>query len=173
MTTIVQWSKQNANQFHIVSPPAISGITTGPDEAIGLVAQCLTERGYTPNLVGEYVVAATKAEVSKLHLAQYTCTERYPPDERWLKPLGVRQKERMYVYLTQVEIPCLTRHGYVVDAIPTQAGYIRAFDGADGFWAQDHLLDERSRRPVLLDSAHARSLRSTCHAYPPSSNVFG
>lgn len=84
-----------------------------------VVNECLAEEGWHPTADGsgtyfEYPASQEEA----FNLASYTCSARYPVEQKYMEPLSDEQARMLYSHYVDVLTPCLEREGYQVDGEP-------------------------------------------------------
>lgn len=132
------------------------------DEQPTVFASCMRDAGYTVGEDGTYSVP--KSQTSALHVALYTCTARYPLEDRYYQPYTVEQKRIIYDYFAQELVPCLREAGYTPENPPTFETFLATAGTADEYNPYVYV-------PSLADQ-EMRELQKRCPAMPPNSRLW-
>lgn len=98
-----------------------------PEEKASVVIQCLRDKGFpvTESGVGAFSVDVPPEQQDAAGLAQYECLAAYPPEARFLQPMGTQQYTAIYRYYTRTLVPCLAENGYPqTDPVPTEQTFL-------------------------------------------------
>lgn len=139
-----------------------------PEEKAPVVIQCLRDKGFpvTESGVGAFSVDVPPEQQDAAGLAQYECLAAYPPEARFLQPMGTQQYTAIYRYYSRTLVPCLAENGYPqTDPVPTEQTFLDSL-GTPAEW------NPYSAVPDGGGTKEWDGLKRACPQEAPSDQVY-
>lgn len=139
-----------------------------PEEKVEVLIQCLRDKGFPVKEqgTGAFSIDVPPEQQGAAALAHYECLAAYPPEARFLQPMGTEQYKAIYRYYTETLVPCLVENGYPqTDPAPTEQTFLDTL-GTPEEW------NPYSAVPDGGGTAQSDELKRACPQEAPSDSLF-
>lgn len=139
------WGMVAGQYPDLVRPDAALIRYVQPDEAPGVIADCLRDQGFTDVTVlpdgGVLTDYGSEAQAEAYALANFICRVSYQVDPRFTAPLTQQEVRDLYVYYSEQLGPCLTAEGFDVEEAPSEATFIEEYETGSYWQPYEHVAD--------------------------------
>lgn len=132
------------------------------DEQPVVFARCMADSGFAADDEGEY--SAPSSQIRSLNVALYTCTAKYPLQDRFYQPYTIEQKRIIYDYFVAELVPCLQKEGFSPPPPPTFETFLATIGTASEYTPYSTIAES-------LQAKQLRALQDKCHDLPPNSRL--
>lgn len=165
---VTEWRNGLAQMYGLKTPPEVTPIReVWPEERDALILECMTSKGFPPDEPGVQGWAIPDAQMGAFNQASYECALSYPPRAETFEPLNDDQKNLIYDYVIDTQIPCLEAKGFVITEVPSRQVFV------DTYLSNPFFPQSQVGRQVTGDlDTELASIEMDCPQSPPSEQLY-